>query len=128
MTSPYPQPSPSAPDASPPQPPPPPALVNPEPESRLDQLTARLETAKEKAKRAKAEEDELTTAIKAELSRLHPGAKEILLHSAHLKTPWLLKQVTTVRFDSTGCRKTHPEVYSAFAKFSTVWRLGPLRN
>lgn len=125
MSSPSPS-SPSGP-ASVPQPPAP-ALVRPEPESRLDQLTARLEPAKEKAAQAKAELDELTTAIKTELSRLAPGATEILLHSPHLSRPWQMEQVESFRFDSTRCKTEYPHIYAAFAKKSITWRLSAMRN
>lgn len=127
MSSPNPS-SPSEPPASAPLQQPPPALVRPEPESRLDQLTARLETAKEKAKQAKAELDELTTAVKTELSRLCPGATEIFLHSPHLQTPWQMVQVDSWRFDSTTCKTQYPELYATFAKKSTTWRLSALRS
>lgn len=103
-------------------------MVKPEPESRLDQLTARLESAKEKAAQAKAELDELTTAIKAELSRLVPGATEIFLHSPHLSRPWQLVQVDSWRFDSTRCKAEHPIIYATYAKKSTSWRLSALRG
>jgi len=119
--------SPSGPVASPPLQQPPP-MVRPEPESRLDQLTARLEPAKEKAAQAKAELDELTTAIKVELSRLAPGATEIFLHSPHLTRPWQLTQVDSWRFDSTRCKAEHPEIYAAYAKKSTAWRLAAMRG
>lgn len=127
MSCPHPS-SPSAPPASAPPTPPPPTLVKPEPESRLDQLTARLEPAKEKASQAKAELDELTTAIKTELSRLAPGATEILLHSPHLSRPWQMEQVESFRFDSTRCKTEYPHIYAAFAKKSITWRLSAMRN
>lgn len=121
-------PSPSAPAASAPPPPllPPPPTVRPEPESRLDQLTARYDQAKAAEKAAKAAAEEITTAIKAELARLHPGATEVLLSSPHLAAPLQLQAVTSWRFDTTRCKAEHPQVYAAFAKQSTSWTLRAL--
>ena len=124
MTSP---PSPSEPVASaPPKPPPP--LVRPEPESRLEQLTARYDEVKKAEKAAKDAAQELTDAIKAELTRLCPGAPEILLHSAYLSAPLQLKNIPTVRFDAKRCKAEYPIVYSAFAKFGSEWRLSRITS
>ena len=122
MTSPS---SPSAPAASDPYPLGPPT-VRPEPESRLDQLSARYDQAKAQEKAAKAAADEVTTAIKAELARLHPGATEILLTSPHLAAPLQLQAVPRWTFDSKGCKATHPQIYAAFARRSTSWTLRAL--
>lgn len=119
-------PSPSAPAASAPPPPSPAPTVRPEPESRLEQLTARYDRAKAEEKAAKQAAEEITSAIKAELARLHPGATEVLLSSPFLAAPLQLQAVTSWRFDSTRCKAEHPEVYAAFAKQSTSWRLAPL--
>lgn len=123
MTQTQPPPSPAEPDASAPPPVP---MVRPEPDSRLDQLTARYDQAKAQEKAAKAAADEVTTAIKAELARLHPGVREVLLTSPHLTAPLQLQAVSRWTFDSKGCKATHPQIYAAFAKQSTSWRLTPL--
>lgn len=114
--------SPSAPVGSaPPKPPPP--VVRPAPESRLEQLTARYDEAKKAEKEKKAEAAEITDAIKAELTRLHPGVPEMLLHSPYLSAPLQLQNVSTVRFDVKSCKEQNPIIYSAYAKFSTQWVL-----
>lgn len=124
MTSP---PSPSAPAASAPLPDPPP-VVRPTPDSRLEQLTARYDQVKAAEKAAKDEAEQITSAIKGELSRLHPEAEEVLLHSPYLSAPLQLRAVDSWRFDSKGCKATHPQIYAAFAKRSTSWRLARMEG
>lgn len=67
-------------------------VVNPTPESRLDQLAAEYALIKPQAD-AKAERlKEITDAIKGELARQLPaGARSILLTSPHLWAPLRLK-------------------------------------
>lgn len=101
-------------------------MVRPEPESRLDQLTARYDQVKAQEMEAKKEAEEITSAIKAELARLHPGQTEILLSSPHLAAPLQMQAVSSWRFDSTRCKATYPEIYAAFAKQSTSWTLRAL--
>lgn len=114
------------PTVTPPLPPTP--IVRPTPESRLDQLAARYDAAKQKAKAAELELTEITDGIKAELSRLHPVHPEVVLTSPFLEAPLQLSRVTSVRFDSKGCKASHPEVYAAFAKWTTSVRLTPVRS
>ncbi len=101
-------------------------MVRPEPESRLDQLTARYDLVKAEEKAAKAAAEEITAAIKAELARLHPGATEILLTGPHLAAPLQMQAVERWTFDAKGCKATHPAIYAAFARRSTSWPLRPL--
>lgn len=115
-------PSPSA-DALPASAPSPTPVVTPEPESRLDQLTARYETAKALAKQASDEFEDLKTSLKAELASRHPEQKRVVLSSPHLLTPLELKAVPSWRFDSKRCKAERPDIYAAFAKQSTSWRL-----
>lgn len=101
-------------------------MVRPDPESRLDQLTARYDQVKAQEKEAKAAAEEITTAIKAELARLQPGATEVLLSSPHLAAPLQLQAVSRWTFDSRKCKAEHPQIYAAFARQSTSWTLRAL--
>jgi hypothetical protein len=100
--------------------------VRPEPESRLEQLTARYGPAKAKATEAEAELTEIKDGIKAELARLHPEATTVLLNSPHLTEPLQLQAVSKWGFDSKRCKAEHPAIYAAFARQSTSWTLRAL--
>lgn len=120
--------SPSAPAMSSPQeiPPPPRPVVTPEAESRLEQLSARYDDARQRRDAAEAELKEITDGIKAELSTAHPGAPEVLLNSWALAQPLVLQAVASWRLDTKRIKKEHPDVYAAFAKQTTSWRLAPM--
>lgn len=103
-------------------------VVNPTPESRLDQLTAEYALQKPKADAATERLKELTDSIKAELATLLPdGATSILLTSPHLLKPLRLEAVESWRFDAKTCKTEDPHAYVRFAKKSTTWRLAAVR-
>lgn len=100
-----------------------PGLVRPEPDSRLEQLAALYDGAKDRADAAKAELDELAAALKAELSAAAPGQDRIVLESPYLRIPLRLAAVASWRFDTKGFKAAHPELYVRYANRSTAWRL-----
>lgn len=103
-----------------------PPVVNPEPESRLDQLAARYAVMKPQLDELTAQVKAVTDGIKAELTTAHPGSTEVLLTSPHLAQPLQLQAVTSWRIDSPGLKKADPQTYVRWAKKSTSWRLAPL--
>lgn len=103
-------------------------VVNPTPESRLDQLAAEYALQKPKADAATERLKELTDSIKAELALLMPeGATSILLTSPHLLKPLRLEAVTSWRFDAKTCKTQDPHTYVKYATQSTTWRLAAAR-
>lgn len=119
MTSP----SPDAPAASAPPPPPQQTVVNPEPESRLDQLAARYATLKPQLTELKEQLEVVTEAIKAELTRAHPTSTDLLLTSPWLTSPLQLQQVTSWRLASTKLKAEQPALWVQYAAPSTSWTL-----
>lgn len=103
-------------------------VVNPTPESRLDQLAAEYALQKPRADAAAERLKELTDSIKAELAQLMPeGATSILLTSPHLLKPLRLEAVTSWRFDAKNCKVQEPYTYVKYATQSTTWRLAAAR-
>ncbi len=100
-----------------------PGLVRPEPDSRLEQLAARYDAAKDRADEAKAELDELAAALKNELAAAAPGRDRVVLESPHLRTPLRMAAVGSWRFDAPRFKRDHPELYVRYANRSTAWRL-----
>ena len=97
-----------------------------EPESRLEQLAARYEAVALAKKEAEAALKEITDAIKAELTTLHPGAREIFLSSSFLTRPLQLQAIDSWRIDSKALKKAEPQTWVRFAGQSTSWRLQQL--
>lgn len=90
-------------------------VVNPEPDSRLDQLTAEYAQLLEKVERF----DEIKAAIKMELAKLvTPEATSILLSSPHLAKPLRLKYVPGGwQIDTKAIKAAVPEtVWMPWAK------------
>lgn len=100
-----------------------PALVRPEPDSRLDALAARYDEVKTRADAAKAELDDITTAIKAELAAAAPGRDVVVLESSGLAVPLRLSSVLGWRFDAKRCKAEDPHTYVKYATRTTSWRL-----
>lgn len=86
-------------------------VVNPTPESRLDQLAAEYALQKPRADAAAERLKELTDSIKAELAQLMPeGATSILLTSPHLLAPLRMKYINGGwSIDSKALKAAVPE-------------------
>lgn len=108
MTSPSPQPTPSPPDASPVAP-----VVNPEPNSRLEQLAAEYALLKPQVDRM----EEVKTAIKAELAKhLTPGQTSVLLTCWALDQPLRMHHVAEGwRIDAKAMRASDPHTFARWA-------------
>lgn len=103
-------------------------VVNPEPNSRLDQLAAEYALLKPQLEELTELVKGLTDGIKRELSTAHPTATDILLTSPHLRAPLQLQAVTSWRLDSKTLKTDQPETWVRYAKQSTAWRLAPLAS
>lgn len=103
-------------------------MVTPEPESRLDQLAARFDAAHTAKSLAEETLKELSDAIKGELSRLHPGEREVILTSPHLASPLQMLAVDQWRIDSKRLKQADPVAWALYAKQITSWRLGALKG
>lgn len=100
-----------------------PATVRPEPDSRLDQLSAQYDLVKAEAEKAAGALKAVTDAIKLELSQLAPDATSVDLDSDHLARPLRLNAVTSWRVDANKLKAEDPETYVRYAKQSTAWTL-----
>jgi len=78
--------------------------------------------------RASPKLKEITDGIKAELSRLHPGEREVLLTSPFLTNPLQMQAVTSWRVDAKKLKAENPMAYALYAKQSTSLRLAPLKG
>lgn len=101
-------------------------MVTPEPESRLEQLTARLDGVKAKKKQADEEEKELTSAIKGELQRMYPGVTTVVLTSPYLQSPMVMSRRLSWQLDTKALKAQFPQVYASFARQVPSWRLEAL--
>ena len=104
-------------------------VVNPTPESRLDQLAAEYALIKPQADAKKERLTEITDAIKAELAQLLPeGRTSILLTSPHLNEPLRMEQVTSTRLDSKAVRAAIDlPTFQRWSKTSQSWRLSAVK-
>lgn len=97
--------------------------VQPQPDSRLEQLAAEYDKAKSAADEAKARLDQIAAGIKAELYALAPNETAVDLISAHLAKPLQLRYVEAWRFDSKRFKQDDPLTYVKYAKQGGSWRL-----
>lgn len=99
------------------------AVVQAEPESRLEALAAQYDEAKSAAEAAAARLKDITDAIKLELTNAAPGAPKVDLVSSALSAPLRLSAVTSWRLDTKRMKAEAPDTYVRFAVQSTSWRL-----
>lgn len=99
------------------------ALVTPDQDSRLAQLTAQYDLAKAEAKKAEETLKAITDAIKLELTQAAPGASDIRLESDQLAQPLRLLAIESWRVDSARLKSEAPETYVRYAKKSVAWQL-----
>lgn len=105
-----------------------PTVVTPEAGSRLEALAQAYALAKPAADAAKLVLDEITDAIKLELTNAAPGALKVDLHAPALEAPLRLAAVTKWGLDTTRFKAEQPETYVQFAKQSTYWVLKAIAN
>lgn len=102
---------------------PPPALVEPEPGSRLDQLTAEWARVKPAVDAGQARLKEITDAIKVELANQRPDSEDTRLLSSHVAGSLRFYAKPTTRLDTTKLKADLPAVYEAYVKRGTAWEL-----
>lgn len=107
-----------------------PALVQPEPESRLAHLAARYDALKARADTAKADLEELTTAIKAEMAAAagHAAGPAIVLDTPDLQRPLRLTAVESWKIDAKRLKVDDPVTYVRWARKSMSLKLERVRG
>ena len=103
-------------------------VVRPEPDTRLDQLLAEYAALKPQADEYAARLKTVSDGIKAELVERHPDQREILAAGSAGTTPLRLEAVVQWRLDTTKLKAARPEIYAAYARQSTSWRLSQLKG
>lgn len=98
-------------------------VVRPDPDTRLEQLTAQYDMAKAEADKAASTLKAVTDAIKLELASAAPGETSIDLVSDLLAAPLRLVAVESWRVDAKKLKAEAPETYVRYAKKSTSWTL-----
>lgn len=97
--------------------------------TRLHQLTAMYDDAKETADAAAAALEEITDGIKAETRRLYPSQSDFTLVSGNLAHPLTLVLVKARVFDSAAAKKVlTAEQYDALCKDRESWVLKAKRG
>lgn len=107
-----------------------PAFVRPEPESRLAHLAARYDDLKARADTAKADLEELTTAIKSEMAAAagHAAGPTVVLDTPDLQRPLRLTAIEKWRIDAKRLRIDDPATYVRWAVKSTELKLERVRG
>lgn len=109
---------------SPPAPPVPVTVVQPEKDSRLEQLLAQYDPAKAAAKAADDRLKAVTDGIKAELCARAPGEMKIDVHSEYLEKGALaLRAQFQNRLNTTKLKSELPEIYDQFVTQTSFWKL-----
>lgn len=103
-------------------------VVVPQPDSRLEQLTARYDAAKAAVERAEAEFKEITDAIKVELISARPGYNSIEVTSVYLDRPLRLSASSRKNFERKKFELIYPGMYDRFTTESTVWQMRQVGN
>lgn len=105
-----------------------PVIVQAEPGSRLDQLSARWAALKPAVDAAQAELKELTDAIKVELAQARPDAEDIRLTAGHIAGALRFYAKPDPRFNSRKFKAEQPEMYEKYyERDRTAWELRQTR-
>lgn len=105
-----------------------PPVVIPEPDSKLEQLTAEWWALKPYVEELQERLTGLSKAIKQETAAAAPpGSTEVVLRSPYLPTPYRLHQVETWRLDTAKLKAADPATYARYAKKSASWRLDAVK-
>lgn len=98
--------------------------------TKLGRLLAQFDAKKDAADKAKAELEDLTKAIKAELTGnpeyTQPDGAPFpayTLATAQLAKPLTLKWIVSERLDSSALRATYPDIANQFTTPSGAWYL-----
>lgn len=95
--------------------------------SRLEQLTAQYDQAKQLADDAAERLKAITDGIKAELGAAAPGASRVILRSRYLARSLRLRAQVSWRLDMKSLKAERPEVYARYAYPATAWYLEQIR-
>lgn len=105
------------------------AQVHPEPDSNLGRLCAAYKLAKPRADEAKRALDQITDAIKVELTNAvaddpayHPGEPVVCLAPV-LDAPLRMSYVQSWYLDTKSLKEQDPHTYVKWAKQRGVWKL-----
>lgn len=98
-----------------------PPVVEPAADSRLEQLVAMYEQARDEAAAAEQRLKMLKDSIKAELVMAAPGSNHIKLQSAYLAAPYRLVARSSRRCDTKSLKSVEPDVWERYARTSTSW-------
>jgi hypothetical protein len=100
-----------------------PTVVNPEPDSRLDQLAAEYAALEPQVKENVARLEAIKTGIKSELAKAAQGQPEVLLTSSYLTKPLQMRHVESWRIDARRMKAEDPLTYVQWAVKSDRWEL-----
>lgn len=105
--------------------PPPPVIpmIQPEPDSRLEQLAAEYWALKPLADEYAERLETIKNGLKAEMAAAAPGQSEVLLSCQYLPSPLRLTARSSWRLDTKALKSEAPELYVKYARRSTSWRL-----
>lgn len=102
--------------------------ITPQPDSRLEQLVAQYDDAKDAADAAAERLKTLTDGIKAETTAAAPGVDKITIESPDLRKPLNLSFVESWRVDAKRMKTEDPLTYVRWAKKSAgSWKLERVR-
>lgn len=102
--------------------------ITPQPETRLEALTAQYDLAKAEVDKAGEALKAITDGIKHELRTAAPGETSILLTSDLLARPLLLAQIESWRVDAKKLKAEDPLTYVRFATKSFSWSMRPVSS
>lgn len=98
-------------------------VVQPEANSRLEQLLASYDDAKSEYEAAEARFKGIKDSIKVELVAAAPGHTKVFVSCEYLSRPLQLSARTEWRVDVKLLKAEGPELYVQYAKQSVSWRL-----
>jgi hypothetical protein len=98
-------------------------VIQPKPDSRLEQLCGQYDVAKAEAEKAAAALKAITDGIKFELIQAAPGETSMTLVSDLVATPLQLSCSERWTVDTKKLKTEDPETYVRYAKKSTPWTL-----
>ena len=91
--------------------------------SRLEQLATEYQRRKPAADKETKEVEALKNSIKAELQRLFPGVKSIILTSPNMRTPLKLEAREGRQLKSKALKEAHPEFWDQWSEDTLRWYL-----
>lgn len=105
----------------------PPRVIEPAPDSRLEQLLAQYDLAKAEAEKAAEALKAISDGVKAELAaQLAEGETALEVTSDLLARPLRLSNVESWRVDAKKLKAEDPVTYVRYAVQGHSWRLAPV--